>query len=429
MHLPSAILTLPLILLASLAIPTPAAAAPAAEEEQGVLQVVSLEALGELHRVRAYAGRKNTFLHLGDISDAVGGSWGRDPLSREPLFTLGQNRVLFSSRDRRISVNGRRRKLVAPVEFRQGGIYVPEDFLEDVLEPMLGEPVRLLSTPPPMPTPAGAEAQPDEADPDPSRRDPGRDPDAGSRRDDSRSPDWLLNRERSGRSLQRVVLDPGHGGEEEGAAGPSGLLEKNLVLDVSRRLMLALRLRGFEVSLTRTGDSNVPLDERTAIANNRGADLFLSLHANASPSTSARGAETYYLSLRNTADTDSGDLGGHETSTLMGSGQDDPLKLVLWDMAQTTWLAESQLMAELIQAEFNEALEIPDRGVKQAPFRVLVGATMPAALVEIGFISNPEEEARLRDPAFLDQIVGALTRAIEAYRDRTARRPAFQPRP
>ena len=426
MHLRSAILTLSLTLTAFLLVPAVAGAAPA-EEEQGVLQVVSLEALGELHRVRAYAGRKNTFLHLGDISDAVGGSWGRDPLSREPLFTLGQNRVLFSSKDRRISVNGRRRKLVAPVEFRQGGIYVPEDFLEDVLEPMLGEPVRLLSTPPPMPTPAGEEALPEEADVQP-RRDAGRDDDP-SVRDEGRSPDWLLDRERSGRGLQRVVLDPGHGGEEEGAAGPSGLLEKNLVLDVSRRLMMALKLRGFDVSLTRTGDSNVPLDERTAIANNRGADLFLSLHANASPSTSARGAETYYLSLRNTADTDSGDLGGHETSTLMGSGQDDPLKLVLWDMAQSTWLAESQLMAELVQAEFNEALEIPDRGVKQAPFRVLVGATMPAALVEIGFISNPEEEARLRDPAFLDQIVGALTRAIEAYRDRTARRPAFQPRP
>jgi N-acetylmuramoyl-L-alanine amidase len=424
-HLPSAILILNLAFLGLMA--APATAAPA-EEKQGVLQVVSMEALGELHRVRAYAGRKSTFLHLGDIADAVGGAWGRDPLSREPLFTLGQNRVLFSSGDRRIAVNGRRRKLSAPVEFRQGGIYVPEDFLEEILEPMLGEPVRLLSTPRPMPAPAGEEAPDRKAD-DPPRGRSGQDQDARRDQGDARSSDWFLDRERSGRGLQRVVLDPGHGGEEEGAAGPSGLLEKNLVLDVSRRLLLALQLRGFDVSLTRTSDKDLPLDERTAIANNRRADLFLSLHANASPSTSARGAETYYLSLRNTADNDSEGLGGHETSTLMGSGQDDPLKLVLWDMAQTTWLAESQLVAELIQAEFNEALGIPDRGVKRAPFRVLVGATMPAALVEIGFISNPEEEARLRDPVFLDQIVGALVRAIEGYRDRTARRPAFQPRP
>jgi len=110
-------------------------------------------------------------------------------------------------------------------------------------------------------------------------------------------------------------------------------------------------------------------------------------------------------------------------------GDVDPLKLVLWDMAQSTWLAESQLVAEQVQGEFNKALGIPDRGVKQAPFRVLVGATMPAVLVEIGFISNPEEEARLGDPAFLQDIVDALVRAIEAYRDRTARRPSFRFRP
>ena len=113
----------------------------------------------------------------------------------------------------------------------------------------------------------------------------------------------------------------------------------------------------------------------------------------------------------------------------MGLGEDDPLKLVLWDMAQAAWLAESQLVAEQIQAEFNKALGIPDRGVKQAPFRVLVGATMPAVLVEIGFISNPEEERRLRDPAFLQDMVNALVRAIEAYRDRTARRPSFRFKP
>lgn len=405
----------------------------ARKESPGPVQVVSMQATGELHRVRAYVGRKSTFIHLGDIADAVGGAWGRDPLSREPLFTLGENRVLFSSKDRRIAVNGRRRRLAAAVEFRDGGIYVPEDFLEEVLEPMLGGAVLLLSSPS---ATASAEDAPavtgtlvPEVSPVPpaeASRQPARPAVPVPEPETATTPNWLLNRERGGRFLRRIVLDPGHGGEEEGAAGPSGLLEKDLVLDVALRLQRALQVRGLDVSLTRTDDRDVPLDDRTAIANNRRADLFLSLHANASPSRSARGAETYYLSLRKTAGSDATEVGRHETSDLMGLGNDDPLKLVLWDMAQSAWLAESQLVAEMIQAEFNEALDIPDRGVKQAPFRVLVGATMPAVLVEIGFLSNPEEEARLRDPVFVQDMVDALVRAIEAYRNRTARRPSFR---
>ena len=113
--------------------------------------------------------------------------------------------------------------------------------------------------------------------------------------------------------------------------------------------------------------------------------------------------------------------GGHDGS-LLKSGDDDPLQMILWDMAQSTWLSESSVLAETIQGEFNRALGIPDRGVKQAPLRVLVGATMPAVLVEVGFITNRQEEKRLRDPQFVDLIVTSLTRAIESYDDRMRRR-------
>ena len=202
--------------------------------------------------------------------------------------------------------------------------------------------------------------------------------------------------------------------------GPTGLLEKDLVLDVARRLQQQLERRGFRVFLTRERDKNIPLEERTAIANNRKADLFISLHANASPSPEASGAETYYLSLPRAAKTDAERLGGHETAALISrSDEADPLQMILWDMAQSQWLAESSVLAEQIQADFNETLGIPDRGVKQAPFRILVGATMPAILVEIGFISNRDEERRLRDPRFLDTIVDSLARSIDAYRARS----------
>jgi N-acetylmuramoyl-L-alanine amidase len=351
--------------------------------------------------VRAFQEGRRTYLHLGDLAAAVGGSWGRDPLSREPLFTLREHRILFSSRDRRIAVDGRRQRLSAAVEFRDGGVWVPSEFLAEVLEPLADQPLILAGGTPPAVTPPEAAPAPSGPADVPAPRQPAFD-------------DGLI---------RTVVIDAGHGGEEEGAKGPSGLLEKNVVLDAARRLRSALERLGFTVYLTRTDDTNLPLDERTALANNRKADLFLSLHANASPSPSARGAETYYLSLPRMARADAGRLGGHEADSLMGPREgEDPLKMVLWDMAQASALAESSSLAEMIQAEFNSALGIPDRGVKQAPFRVLVGAVMPAVLVEIGFISNPEEEARLQDPAFLDSIVGALSRALEGYRDRGRRR-------
>ncbi len=377
--------------------------AATAAQEQAAGQWMTLRADDGPHGVRSFREGRTTYLHLGDLADAVGGSWGRDPLSRDPLFTLDEHRILFSSRDRRIAVDGRRRRLSASVEFREGSVWVPEDFVEEVLEPLSGQ--RLILTPgapdaaaPPPPVVAPPQAAPGPAPP-PSRPEPA---------------DGVV---------RTVVLDPGHGGIEEGAKGPTGLLEKDVVLDVARRLRQALEGRGFTVYLTRADDTNLPLEERTALANNRKADLFLSLHANASPSPRARGAETYYLSLPRSAVADAARVGAHEAGSLMGPRErEDPLKMVLWDMAQASVLAESSSLAEMIQSEFNSALDIPDRGVKQAPFRVLVGATMPAVLVEIGFISNPEEEARLQDPAFLDTLVGALTRSLEGYRERARRR-------
>jgi N-acetylmuramoyl-L-alanine amidase len=378
-------------------------------QEYGGERVVTMQVSGELYPVRAFTQERRTYFHLGDIADAVGGSWGRDPLSRDPLFTLGENRVLFSSKDRRIAVNGRRRRLSAKVEFRHGGIYVPSDFVPQILEELLDQDIKLLAVPPPPPPPPDELVVPEPPAPS-AGAEPGREPGLP----------WSDDRDREGRGVRTVVLDPGHGGEEEGAKGPTGLLEKDLVLDVARRLQQQLDRRGFQLFLTRERDKNIPLEERTAIANNRKADLFISLHANASPSPEASGAETYYLSLPRAAKTDAERLGGHETAALISRPDEaDPLQMILWDMAQSQWLAESSVLAERIQADFNETLGIPDRGVKQAPFRILVGATMPAILVEIGFISNRDEERRLRDPRFLDTIVDSLSRSIDAYRARS----------
>ena len=219
-----------------------------------------------------------------------------------------------------------------------------------------------------------------------------------------------------------VVIDPGHGGEEDGAIGRSGLKEKDVVLDIARRLAARLRSAGFDVRLTREGDEGLSLDERAGIANEMHADLFVSLHVNASRWTRARGAETYLLS-REATDDAARTLAALENDAA-GTGlegreaQDGDLPLILWDLAQVEYLEASAELAATIQRRLNEALGLRDRGVRQAPFRVLVGATCPAVLVETGFMSNPDEERLLGDPAYRARLADALARAIGDYRAR-----------
>jgi N-acetylmuramoyl-L-alanine amidase len=222
--------------------------------------------------------------------------------------------------------------------------------------------------------------------------------------------------------VRTIVLDPGHGGSESGATGPSGVREKDLTLILAQGLKAALERRlPVRVILTRDEDAYLPHDTRTAIANQNKGDLFISLHLNSVVGASrAHGAETYFLSLQ-ASDTRAAEAAELENRSpdLPPSADDDPLhdlQLILWDLAQSRHLAESQQLAVLIQEELNGALELRDRGVKQAPFRVLMGAAMPAVLVELGFISNPDEEARLQDPAYRSDLVSALVRAVARYK-------------
>lgn len=221
--------------------------------------------------------------------------------------------------------------------------------------------------------------------------------------------------------IHTIVLDPGHGGKEVGAIGPNGLMEKDATLALSRKLqpLLAGKL-GARVILTRNDDSVVSLDQRTAIANQYKADLFLSIHLNSAVMKGAHGSETYFLSVeasdelaKRAAEIENGPKTTPEPAS---GGPSADLKLILWDLAQQEYLHESSRFAQDIQEELNQATGVQNRGVKQAPFKVLVGATMPAALVEVGFISNPDEEARLQKEDFQDVIVAAIERAIERYK-------------
>jgi N-acetylmuramoyl-L-alanine amidase len=219
--------------------------------------------------------------------------------------------------------------------------------------------------------------------------------------------------------IRTIVIDPGHGGKDVGATGPGGLMEKDATLAVCRKLADALESKlKTRVILTRTDDSVVGLDQRTAIANQYQADLFLSVHMNAAVVKGAHGSETYFLSLeasdelaRKAAEVENAAAARASATT------SSDLKLILWDLAQHEYLTESSRFAADIQEEMNRATNVPSRGVKQAPFKVLVGATMPAALVEVAFISNPDEEAKLKSDAFVDSVVAALTTAVERYKN------------
>ena len=211
--------------------------------------------------------------------------------------------------------------------------------------------------------------------------------------------------------MKTVVIDPGHGGILAGAEGKFGTLEKDVTLSISFKLKSIIERKGFRVVLTRDRDVDKSLEDRAAIANNNRAFVFISIHANGSQRKDARGSETFFLSM-NATDEEARRLAYLENNTTelekIESPNEDDIKMILWDMAQVDYLRKSSELAESIQAELNTLLGTKDRGVKQAPFKVLTGVACPAALVEVAFISNPTEERKLGTAAFQQKVAQAI---------------------
>jgi N-acetylmuramoyl-L-alanine amidase len=222
-----------------------------------------------------------------------------------------------------------------------------------------------------------------------------------------------------GLKLGRVVLDPGHGGHDIGTHGPSGLAEKDIVLDVSKRLGALLEQRlGSEVIYTRSDDTYVGLEDRTRFANDHKADLFLSIHVNSSPYRTVDGVETYYLNF--TTSKAALDLAARENASSQRSVFD--LKDLLQKIALRDKIDESREFATRVQTSLytltaKSSAEAKNRGVKKAPFVVLIGASMPSVLAEIGFLSNSADEALLRRPDHRERIAEALYKGIASYAD------------
>jgi N-acetylmuramoyl-L-alanine amidase len=219
-----------------------------------------------------------------------------------------------------------------------------------------------------------------------------------------------------GLSVSRIVIDPGHGGHDPGAKG-KGVIESELVLDVALRLeKLLQQVPGVEVILTRREDEFVQLPERTAIANREGADLFLSIHANASKSSQARGIETYFLNFASNLSAAAVAARENASSTQAMGALPDFVKAI----ALNNKVDESRDLAAAVQRSMIEQLKpsnklIRDLGVKQAPFVVLIGAVMPSVLAEISFITNPQEARLVKSSGYRQKIAEALFTAIRKY--------------
>ncbi|MBI5810299.1 MAG: N-acetylmuramoyl-L-alanine amidase [Deltaproteobacteria bacterium] len=218
-----------------------------------------------------------------------------------------------------------------------------------------------------------------------------------------------------------VVIDPGHGGADSGAKGPGGMEEKHITLSVALKAAGLIKERGAcRVLLTRSTDVFVPLGERTAFANRNKADIFVSIHANASLSKDAGGIETFFLSIEST-DEEALGVAAFENSVLplegrAGGEPSGGLDDIMSDLVDTVSHHESSMLAEALQASLVSALRWEDRGVRQAPFAVLSGALMPAVLVEVGFISNPAEERRLASVEAHEKITGSIVEGLMNFR-------------
>jgi N-acetylmuramoyl-L-alanine amidase len=221
-----------------------------------------------------------------------------------------------------------------------------------------------------------------------------------------------------GLKIGRIVIDAGHGGHDTGTIGPTGLMEKDLCLDVALRLgkIIEQRLPGADVVYTRSDDTFVPLEERTNIANQAKADLFLSIHANSSRDHDARGIETYYLNLKGSAE--AMEVAARENATAQEGVHD--LQDLVKQIARTEKIDESKELAEDIQDSLSKRVQktgktVKNRGVRKAPFVVLIGADMPSILTEISFLSNPADEQMLKKPEQRQKVAEGLYQGVASY--------------
>jgi N-acetylmuramoyl-L-alanine amidase len=229
-------------------------------------------------------------------------------------------------------------------------------------------------------------------------------------------------------TIRTIVIDPGHGGDDNGVKGPGGALEKDVTLGVARRLKAAIEGRlGMRVLLTHEGGTRVDADGRAAIANNNKADLFISLHANGSPRESVRGAIIYTLSLDRVGEDARRQSQADKTVLPVFGGGSREVALVEWELAQAAHVDGSNAFAGIVDQRLRTTAGLPTVALQRAPLRSLAGTNMPAVLIEMAYLTNAEEEKLLASGDFQNGIALALTEAVAAFRDHVDQAPQIAP--
>ena len=265
------------------------------------------------------------------------------------------------------------------------------------------------------PAPESRTPSPESRVPSPESRAPG--PESRAPGPESRVPSPEPRLPAESRSWRTIVIDPGHGGDDVGVRGAGGVEEKQLTLDVARRLRTMVETRlGLRVILTREDDRAIALDERTAVANNGKADLLISLHVNGSPVPAQSGAEVFHLQLdRESAGVvRAATVGGIALPTLGGGVR--RLELIPWDLAQARYVDDSAILAGILHEELQRQVPMSASPIREAPMRLLAAANMPAALIEMAYATNPGQESRLKTDDFKATVAQAVFSAIVRFR-------------
>ena len=323
------------------------------------------------------------YIPLARVSDLYKLDWSWDTFSRVAIIKHKDKRVSLREGSRTILVNGSGAALTHPPSLYEGAVYVPVSFAPD----FLGEP-------------PAAERKARQALPEGKKL-----------------------------TIKTVVIDPGHGGHNIGARSKKfGLQEKALTLNIARRLKAILEDKGLNVILTRDADRFVPLEERARIANRGRADLFVSVHANASRARNVRGFECFYLSGEiddNARAADAALNAPRKLASSYSASRPRELEFTLWDMLLTENRIESRELARRICIAAGEEMSVKNRGVKSARFFVLKNTRIPSVLVEVGFLTNRHEARSMKEPEYVYRISSTLAKGILAYRDEFERTNGF----
>lgn len=311
-----------------------------------------------------------TYLPLISLCDAKGINLQYDTFTKTVVLSKNSHKINLMVGDNLVLVDGRAQHLRYPIDIYQGTVVVPYKFKEQILDNLFKEFLPFTKAVLPL------------------------------------------------AKIKKVVIDAGHGGTDPGTIGKTGLREKDVVLDITKRLSSLLRASGVEVVMTRSTDRLIPLSDRVDIANNSQADLFLSIHANANRVRSLSGLEIYYVSP-NIDDSRRAMYAARnaylnlDSSYFINPSLD--LKAILWDMIYTHSRAESIELARYICRTINQDLNTRILGIKAANYYVLKGARMPAILIEVGFLSNYNEERMLKNSYYRQQIANAITQGVQNY--------------